>query len=129
MSRRSICRRRIAKKSLSTNNEIAAEQRFCASVALARLMTASLNRSISLERMPKPLIVADRTCLEDACRRRFLVAQSRRAPSTTLVRQFSAAEADYPNVVHRWASCGPVHNLGLRFIELAGLDEINGYFR
>jgi long-chain acyl-CoA synthetase len=28
------------------------------------------------------------------------------------------------HVVHRWSPCGPVYNLGRRFVELAGLDEI-----
>ena len=33
------------------------------------------------------------------------------------------------HVVHRWSPCGPVDNLGRRFVELAGLDEIRGHFR
>jgi hypothetical protein len=33
------------------------------------------------------------------------------------------------HVVHRWSPCGPVYNLGRRFIELAELNEIRGHFR
>ena len=33
------------------------------------------------------------------------------------------------HIIHHWSPCGPVYNLGRRFVELAGLDEIRGHFQ
>jgi len=48
---------------------------------------------------------------------------------TALVGQFLGRRNGLSHVVHRWSPCGPVDNLGRRFVELAGLDEIRGHFR